>query len=78
MHLSFDPIAGSYWFVLGVACVLLLIVALVGPGKDRISAGRRIILGMIRCVIILMVVAAMLRPTLVHTEIQSTRPRWCC
>ena len=71
MHLFFYPIADSYWFVLAVALALLLIVALVGPGKDRVSAGRRLTLGMIRCVIVLLVVAAMLRPTLVHTEIQK-------
>jgi hypothetical protein len=68
MQLFCYPIADSYWFVAVVAAALLAIVALVGPGRDRVSLGRRLTLALIRCGIILLVVLAMLRPTLVYTE----------
>ena len=68
MHLFFYPIADSFWFVAVVAAALLAIVVLVGPGRDRVSLGRRFTLALIRCGIILLAVLAMLRPTLVYTE----------
>ena len=42
MHLFYYPIADSYWLVAGVAAALLAIVVLVGPGRDRVSLGRRL------------------------------------
>ena len=73
MQFFFYPIADSYWFVAAVAAALLLIVVLVGPGKDRVSLRRRLVLGLIRCGIVLLLVAAMLRPTLVYTEIHKDK-----
>ena len=68
MQLFFYPIADSYWLVAAVAAALLAIVVLVGPGRARVSLGRRLTLALIRCGIILLVVLGMLRPTLVYTE----------
>ena len=72
----FDDVLGrsdSYWLVAGVAAVLLAIVVLVGPGRDRISLRRRLVLTLIRCGIILLLVLGMLRPTLVYTEIHKEK-----
>jgi hypothetical protein len=68
VQLFFYPIADSIWFVAVVAAALLAIVVLVGPGRDRVSLGRRLTLALIRCGIIILAVLAMLRPTLVYTE----------
>ena len=68
MQLIFYPIADSYWLVAGVAAALLAIVVLVGPGRTRVSLGRRLSLALIRCGIVLLVVLGMLRPTLVYTQ----------
>ncbi len=73
MHLSFYPLADNYWLVAVVAAALLAIVVLVGPGRDRVSLGRRLVLAGIRCGIILLIVLAMLRPTLVYTETQKKK-----
>jgi hypothetical protein len=68
MQLFYYPIADSYWLVAMVAAALLLIVILVGPGKDRTSLRRRLTLGLLRCGIVFLLVLGMLRPTLVYTE----------
>ena len=68
MHLFFYPIADSYYLVAAVAAALLAIVALLGPGRGRVSLGRRLALVLIRCGIILLLLLGMLRPTLVYTE----------
>jgi uncharacterized membrane protein len=68
MQLFYYPIADSYWLVAAVAAALLAIVALVGPGRERMPLRRRLTLALIRCGIILLIVLGMLRPTLVYTE----------
>jgi len=68
MHLFYYPIADSYWLVAAVAAALLVIVALVGLEKGRVSLPRRLTLALIRCGIVFLVVLGMLRPTLVYTE----------
>ncbi len=68
MHLYYYPIADSYWIVAAICAALLAIVVLVGPGRSRASLGRRLTLAFLRCGIILLIVLAMLRPTLVSVE----------
>jgi hypothetical protein len=68
MHLFYYPIADSFWLGAAIAAAMLTIVVLVGPGRARLSLRRRLTLALIRCGIILLVLLAMLRPTLVYTE----------
>jgi uncharacterized membrane protein len=68
MHLYFYPIADRYWVVAAICAALLGVVVLVGPGRKRASLPRRIILAGLRCLIILLIVLGMLRPTLVYIE----------
>jgi len=63
----FYPIGDSFLLVVLAALVLLGLLTL-GPGRDRISGRRRIVLLAIRIAVIVLVVLAMLRPTLVYTE----------
>jgi len=71
-RLHFYPVAESYVLVVLAAVVLFGLLA-VGPGRNRVSPGRRFVLGLIRLLVILLAVAAMLRPTLVYTE-SKTQP----
>jgi uncharacterized membrane protein len=68
MHLFYYPIADSYWLVAAIAAALVAIVVLVGPGRKRASLRRRLTLASLRCVIILLIVLGMMRPTLVYVE----------
>lgn len=67
MHLSLYPIADSYTLVALAAIVLLGLLA-VGPARDKMSPGKRAALAGIRLGVVLLVVVAMLRPTLVYTS----------
>jgi len=69
MHLVLTPV-GGYLLVALMGAVLLGLLAL-GPGRNRVSAGRRRALIAVRLAIVLLLILAMLRPTLVR----STRAR---
>jgi uncharacterized membrane protein len=67
VRLFFYPVAESYLVVIVAAAVLLALLAL-GPARSKTSPRRRWTLSAIRLAIILLVLLAMLRPTLVYTE----------
>jgi hypothetical protein len=67
VRLFFYPVGESYFVVIVAAMVLLALLAL-GPARSKASPPRRLALSAIRLVIILLVLLAMLRPTLVYTE----------
>jgi len=67
VRLSFYPIGDSYLLVAVVALVLLGLLA-VGPRGGGMTRGRRRVLAGLRLVVVVLVVLAMLRPTLVRTE----------
>jgi len=69
-RLSFYPIADSYLLVAATALVLLLLLA-IGPRGVRLSRRQRGGLLALRAVVILLVILAMLRPTLVYTRTQK-------
>jgi uncharacterized membrane protein len=71
LRLIFSPV-GGYLLVALAAAVLLGLLAL-GPGQSRVSRGRRRALVGVRLAIVLLIVLAMLRPTLVWTTI-SRKP----
>jgi len=65
---SVDPIGGPWFFALAG---LLVLVLLVGPSKRRLSVRQRSILVGLRAGSALLLLFAMLRPTLVATEIRK-------
>lgn len=68
VRLSFYPVGGdSYLLVLVAAVVLLALLTLIGPGRERVNRRRRLVLAGIRVVLILLALMALLRPTLVYT-----------
>ncbi|MGD0382880.1 MAG: hypothetical protein ABSA77_05100 [Thermoguttaceae bacterium] len=69
-RLSFYPIADSYLLVTAVAVALLALLALV-PGKGRLSGWRRLSLAALRLGVIVLAIFAMLRPTLIYTEVKK-------
>ena len=69
-RLSFYPIADSYLLVIAVAVALLALLALI-PGKGRLGGGRRLSLAALRLGVIVLAVFAMLRPTLIYTEVKK-------
>ncbi len=69
-RLSLYPIADSYLLVIVIAVALLALLALV-PGKDRLSRWRRLALAGLRLGVIVLVIFAMLRPTLIYTEVKK-------
>ncbi|MGQ9575614.1 MAG: hypothetical protein ACUVUC_09875 [Thermoguttaceae bacterium] len=64
---SLNPVGGSYLVVAAWAIVLLALMAL-APSTVRVGRARRWALAALRLAVILLVVLAMLRPTLVYTE----------
>ena len=70
MRLSLYPIGGSYLLVAVVAIALLGLLAF-GPPRGRLGAGRRWALWSLRLAVIVLAVLAMLRPTLVYTEVSK-------
>ena len=69
-RLSFYPIADSYLLVTAIAVVLLALLALL-PGKNRLSGWRRLSLAGLRLGVVVLVIFAMLRPTLIYTEVKK-------
>jgi hypothetical protein len=69
-RLSFYPIADSYLLVTVLAVALLALLAF-GPGKERLSRGRRLALAALRLGVIILAILAMLRPTLIYTEVKK-------
>jgi hypothetical protein len=67
---SFYPVGGSYLWVVLAALVLLGLLAW-GPGRDRISRSQWFVLLLLRVGVIALVVLAMLRPTVVYTEMKK-------
>ena len=70
MRLSLYPIGGSYLLVAVVAIALLGLLAF-GPPRFRASGRRRWTLWLLRFVVIVLIVGAMLRPTLIYTEVSK-------
>jgi uncharacterized membrane protein len=69
-RLSFYPVADSYLLVLAAALVLLGLMAF-GPPRSKTTPRRRFVLAAIRLAVVAMIVLAMLRPTLVYTEMKK-------
>jgi len=69
LRLSFYPIGDSYLLVVTAAIVLLVLLS-VGPVRGGLGR-RRVVLVGIRLAVIALVILAMLRPTLVYTEIRK-------
>lgn len=68
-ELSLSPV-GSHWFV--VLCALGLLALLVlGPLGSQTSIQRRGVLVALRLVVFLLVILAMLRPTLIYTDVKQ-------
>jgi len=67
IRLAFYPIGDSYLLVAVAAMVLFGLLAL-GPRGDRMTRARRRVLWGLRLLSVVLVVLAMLRPTLVRTE----------
>jgi uncharacterized membrane protein len=66
---SVDPV-GGWWFML-VMTVVLAFALSVGPRKDKLTPRRRTILFALRTITAVLLMIAMLRPTLVTTETQK-------
>lgn len=69
-HLSFYPVADSYLLVLAAALVLLGLMAF-GPPRSKTTPRRRFVLAALRLAVVALLVLAMLRPTLVYTEMKK-------
>ncbi len=67
MTLTFHPV-GGFWFVAIVAAVLLTMLARVAPRHIEVPFGRMLALKILRLVTILLLLVAMLRPTLQFTK----------
>ncbi|HJT30588.1 MAG TPA: hypothetical protein VJ783_00875, partial [Pirellulales bacterium] len=67
LRLSISPVIG-WWLVAALALVLLGLLYL-GPARSRTSGLRRGVLAGLRLLVILLLIFAMLRPTLVWTHI---------
>ncbi len=66
-RLSFYPVFDSYLLALAIG-LLLATVMWFGPSRRRISGWRRAWLTLPRAIVVLLVVLAMLRPTLIYTR----------
>ncbi len=66
-RLSFYPIGDSYWLVLAAFAALLTVLALVPVGSKTPRRRRMALMGL-RLAVLLLLLLAMLRPTLVYTQ----------
>ena len=71
LHLVLSPVGGYVLVVLAAAALLALLA--VGPGRSRVSRPRRRVLVGVRLAIVVLIILAMLRPTLVWSTI-SRKP----
>ena len=69
-RLSLYPIADSYLLVIALAVALLALLALI-PGRGRLAGWRRLYLTALRLGVIVLAIFAMLRPTLIYTEVKK-------
>lgn len=69
MTLDFHPVGGA-WLVAIIATVLVLLLG-VGPRHVRLSWGQSLILRTLRLLVIVLVLLAMLRPTLKYTTTRT-------
>ncbi|HWC89013.1 MAG TPA: hypothetical protein VG433_05150, partial [Pirellulales bacterium] len=67
MRLILSPV-GNY-LVVALVAIGLLVLLRFGPSHDRLSSRRRKVLLTLRVLVVLLVALAMLRPTLVHSQI---------
>jgi hypothetical protein len=70
MRWSLYPIADSFLLVAAAALVLFALLV-VGPSRARVARGRRRVLLGLRAGVIVLIVVAMLRPTLVYTRTEK-------
>ena len=70
MQLTFYPIADSYLLVAVLAGLLMTLLGLAPRGRT-LSRGRRAALTALRFGVIVLIILAMLRPTLVRTEVRK-------
>ena len=70
LHWSLYPVGDSYLLVCSAALVLLGLLAL-GPARSKTSSRRRAALVGIRLAVVVLVILAMLRPTLVYTKTEK-------
>src|SRR3989337_1660702 len=70
MRWSLYPIAESYLLV-GFAALVLVGLLMVGPAREKVSRGRPAGLLGIRLAGVVLVILAMLRPTLVYTRTEK-------
>ncbi len=67
MELKFLPV-GGYWYVALVAILLVVLALGISPWHVKLSPGRRAVLKVLRLLSILLLLLALLRPTLVFTH----------
>jgi len=67
---SLYPVAHSYLLVCFAALVLVGLLA-IGPARSKTTGGRRAVLAAIRLAVVVLVILAMLRPTLVYTKTEK-------
>ncbi len=69
-RLSLYPVFDSY---LLVAVVALLLAGLMwfGPSREKIGRRHQVILALVRAAVIALMVLAMLRPTLIYTQVKK-------
>jgi len=58
---------GNFWLVTGIALALFVALWRIGLPRGRVSRGRRLVLSALRSIVLLLLLFAMLRPTLLHT-----------
>jgi hypothetical protein len=65
-HFSFYPVGDDGFLLVGLVALVLLALLALGPGRAKASAPRRATLFVLRLGVVLLVLLAMLRPTLVY------------
>ena len=65
-HFSFYPVGDDSYLLVGLVALVLLALLALGPGSAKASAPRRITLFVLRFGAVLLVLLALLRPTLVY------------